>query len=263
MKQVNKILITLCFSILISTGFCSNVTISGNVESGSFQPNQIKNINLWFDGADEGSFQFREGTNYISQWNDKSGNNHHARAASEALQPLYVEGYLNGRNCVKYDYTDGLVTIDNCSQINDTPYEIFVVMITNNNNTTEGGYIVCGLNANYKELFYRIYEGYFITDWYALSIGYGEPLSVVSNNTWYILNSSYENPLAYHYINGSLVCKVTPGVVRETTNSQWVIGNGVHVGIEYYFAEVIIYNRKLTDIERTQVTNYLSNKWGI
>jgi hypothetical protein len=71
--------------------------------STAFSPASIPDLAVWFDANDTASLTV-DGSNKVSQWNDKSGNARHATQGAEANQPTLLTNQLNGRPGVRgYD----------------------------------------------------------------------------------------------------------------------------------------------------------------
>ena len=62
---------------------------------------------LWLDGADQSTITIATG---VSQWRDKSGNNRHVTQSATASQPAYQAATFNGRNCLRFDGSNDILT---------------------------------------------------------------------------------------------------------------------------------------------------------
>ncbi|MBI1325980.1 hypothetical protein GC170_22700, partial [bacterium] len=71
-----------------------------------FLPNMISGLALWLDAADDASITL-DGSNNISQWNDKSGNARHVTQATATERPAYLAGTdpnaINGKAVLSSD----------------------------------------------------------------------------------------------------------------------------------------------------------------
>lgn len=69
---------------------------------------------------------------------------------------------------------------------------------------------------------------------------------------------------SYFYVNGSLVGTAAgPGGLQSGWNLSGYEATGVSETCDGEVAEMLIYNRKLTDPERISVEGYLRTKWGL
>lgn len=64
----------------------------------NFTPKSISGLALWLDASDLGTIT-KDGSNYVSEWRDKSGNAKHFTQATGGAQPLW------GSNLVTFDGT--------------------------------------------------------------------------------------------------------------------------------------------------------------
>lgn len=58
------------------------------VNAELWTPAELGSLVLWLDAMDESTIT-KDGSNYVSQWGDKSGNNNHVYQETGNLQPLY------------------------------------------------------------------------------------------------------------------------------------------------------------------------------
>jgi len=216
---------------------------------------------LWLDAADDTTFSYSSGTS-VSQWRDKSGNNFHASQGTVASQPSRSTTQ-NSRKTVTFDGTNDTVTIPNFTC--NSEMSIFVVSNcgntlfieqTNDVNSSAAGFYIYGY-GNGMFLVKRNSTNCFLslTDW--LVGGF----SIASG-----VNSTGLDLLAYK--NGS---QQTPTYDGRTSLSNSYFTNTLYIGSRGAssiwssgpIAEIIIYNRKVTDTERKQIHTYLGQKWGI
>ena len=69
-------------------------------------PNNLSNVALWLDATD--SSTITQTSNAVSQWNDKSGNNHHASQSTSDRQPLVNTNSIGGKTAILFDGSDSL-----------------------------------------------------------------------------------------------------------------------------------------------------------
>ena len=216
---------------------------------------------LWLDAADDTTFSYSSGTS-VSQWRDESGSNFHASQATVGSQPSRST-FQNSRKTVTFDGTNDTVTIPNftCNS------EMSIFVVSNCGNTL---FIEQTNDINSYTAGFYIY-------------GYGEGMFFVKRNSTYSyssltnwlvggfniasgVNSTGLDLLAYK--NGS---QQTPTYDGRTSLSNSYFTNTLYIGSRGAssiwssgpIAEIIIYNRKVTDTERKQIHTYLGQKWGI
>jgi hypothetical protein len=74
---------------------------------GAFSVLTIPDLYAWYDASDVGSITIN-GSNEVSQWNDKSGNGFHLVQATTAAKPHSSTRTVNGLNVVDFDTGDVL-----------------------------------------------------------------------------------------------------------------------------------------------------------
>jgi len=68
----------------------------------SFSPTDIPGLALWLDASDAASITL-DGSNNVSQWNDKSGNARHVTQATVMNRPTPSTATLNGLTAIKFE----------------------------------------------------------------------------------------------------------------------------------------------------------------
>jgi hypothetical protein len=222
----------------------------------------VKNgLALWLDAADDATFSYSSGTS-VSQWRDKSGLNNHSSQATVGSQPSRST-FQNSRKTVNFDGTNDTVTIPNF--VSNSEMSIFVVSNCGNTlfiehsndvNSSATGFYIYG-QGNGMFLIRRNSTYYYLslTDWlvggYSIASGVnstGLDLLTYKNGTQQSFTNDGRSSLTNSYATNTLY------IGSRGANSLWSSGP---------IAEIIIYNRKVTDTERKQVHTYLGQKWGI
>ena len=100
---------------------------TGPILSPSLAPTGISNLALWLDASDSGTITL-DGSNNVSQWDDKSGENNHVTQATPGDRPLTGTRTLNGLNVLEYqDANHNLQSAALTGGDVDVPSTIFVV----------------------------------------------------------------------------------------------------------------------------------------
>ena len=87
-------------------------TVGGNntlVFSNFWTPSRLSSLGIWLDAAD--SSTVTTGTDGVSQWNDKSGNNRNAIQSTVASRAAYVQNGLNGNPSLQFDGTNDFYNV--------------------------------------------------------------------------------------------------------------------------------------------------------
>ncbi len=228
-------------------------TLAKTSTTPGFSPKDMTGLALWLDASAQGSIQTQTG---VSQWSDLSGNSRHFTQATTSRQPAYVQGVLNGKPVIQTTAASQqhLANTTNFS----TPNTVLYVsrqtggtnarMLTSTNDNWLMGYW-----SGYKQQAY--FNGWIY--------GPAAP-GTLSDTTWHLFSSTQSGAASSFYENGTaLVSGSTAGVTGP---------NGLQVGCyaaaasecsDGQFAEVIVFNRVLSDNERNRVEAYLNQKWGL
>lgn len=222
-------------------------------------PAEISGLVLWM--RPESLAGYAEGA-LVAQWNDESTSGNHAVVTTDGYKPKVRKSVVSGLDVVEFDGVDDrLVSPAPCFSGADPRTMIAVykgldgndyVCGQSNTSTTNASYMLLSHNTN------------------------GDPSLVLRSNTIttsFIYGASFKIGCADY--NGS-VCKIyrnnqlgnSQSVTLVTASSagfrlaNYYPGGAAEYG-DVQIAEIIVYNRCLTDTERNAVHEYLSNKYGI
>ena len=207
---------------------------------------------MWMDAADDTTFSYSSGTT-VSQWRDKSGFNYHMVPKSSGPTRSVS---LNSRKALAFttSQTIGNDTIN----LSSSPNTVFVV--TRLTGATNGRVLTCNLDSGGNNWLLGHHGGtsnaYYAEGWVYDSGGASTSFQIYMGD-W----SGSSTDLANFYINGT----------AYATNSTAASQGPNKLGINYYSiqtsaceaAEIIVFNRILTAVERRLINTYLGQKWGI
>lgn len=214
----------------------------------------------------------------VSQVSDKSGNGRHAVQATTANKPTYTaSGGVNNKaywtNTAAVSggkYLLAGVASDWTFLHNGSGFTVFVVQ---KNSATDAHYILGTQNGSGGNRGFGLVR--LSSTSTRLAIGDGSSQIVGSDftmtqNSWSklcVYGDTGTDPDYYVRLNGSATASVNETGTPSVTVSTYPLGIGVGGGGGYStdasFHEVIIYNRKLTDMEITQVEAYLNYVYGL
>jgi hypothetical protein len=236
----------------------------------------VKAPNLWLDASDENTiFSDYYCTKNIKInspvrcWQDKSGNNFHARQKTLNRTPQYVRHKITNKNVIKFN----LDHLDNQNFSAGDDFSIFAAVTTNKNNP--GSYpdrvifsnhynITLGTKGGEDSMKTAYGNGIRWTTFN--NNGHGSYSRLKTANKFYVLSSVLNNNINTPFLNGS--------IVDSTETKMSPFSNGFWLGQQQFFtgnvndwdgniAEIITYNRALTLKERLLTENYLGKKWGV
>lgn len=205
----------------------------------------------------------------VSQWLDLSGNNNHALQSEENRKPIYKTNIIKNKSIVRFDGTKSLLA-NNSNSLNITP-NITIIAVAKPNITDNGHrrILIKGHTA-WSEPYY------FYSLWsHSSYLGFGININgarkwaiynggITSNNV-YILSGRYDGARQQWYVNGSLIGSRNQSGNMSINNQPLRIGSTQASPGSTWFkgdiAEILIYNRALSDTERQEVESYLSEKW--
>lgn len=226
-----------------------------------FHPQRFYGLQLWLDASDASTIT-KDGSGFVSQWSDKSGNANHATQGTGSNQPLTGVTLQNAKNVIDFDGGDALALP---SGVYSLPYgsnTVFVVAKTS-------------LNTIQQRM---------INMTNAFSSDYGIEYSSTSGQLVFFNNPSGTgiNKTGVTKSNFNIICckrdatsvsiAINSGTASSNSNGLDVPGiNEASIGayqssslfLTGSIAEIIAYNRFLSAVEIKQVEVYLSEKWEI
>jgi hypothetical protein len=219
-------------------------------------------LRLHLDGALPATV-VRDGSNFVSQWNDKSGAQRNMVQATQANKPLFLATGLGGLGALQFDGTDDFMTFSDqtLAYIASRSFTVFYVASkpANANTWIFGGtatgtrtnFYAGNLTANtHRTGFYNDDQGSIVT---AAAAGTTEIYTIVydsSNNQRTIRRNRVEVSRA-----------VTSGSVASMTGQA--IGRYISSYGNFKIGEFLIYDRALQFAEQETVEKDLMSKWSI
>lgn len=221
---------------------------------------------LWYDGSDPNGTGIEPANNTtINTWADKSGNAYNATSTT-SNKSKFVSGVYQTKGSLLFNGTQSLpiqYAVSSPYALNTgEPLTIFLVMYS----TSSSAYLISGPQDGILNIGTR---GNVFINWFGNNYswaGTGFPSTTFqTTNIWTIASvlgsngsvSSHTNGIEQLPIQnlGSMVTTLRFGALSPDFQQDTIFSG--------YLAEIIIYNRQLTRIERRQIEKYLSNKWGI
>ena len=235
-------------------------------------PKQISNCIAWFDGNDSGTMTLS--SNIASAWADKSGNNNTLNSAqlsnlpAGGFSPLYTANAVNGLGSVYFDGSNDYMFVNSGMGLaSAVGYTSFIVLSPRYLNAQQ---VAVGLQTSSGT--YDFLAWWLSLDTFRIAFdggGNGQTNTTSRNDNRPIIHSIVRNGTSANaYLNN--LQYATNVTVASTVNSgvaRLGVGAGTYSNgtdpYKGYVCEIIIYNRALSTTERSQVQNYLSNKWRI
>jgi hypothetical protein len=235
------------------------VTVNG------LAPNNYTNLQVWLDANDTNTLALSGGT--VTTWVDKSG---HTNNASGGIAPVFATnstlsaaGVSPGR-VVRFNGTTTYLPV-NLGSISGSAFTIIVMEVASNKGAANS-YFIGNTGAATDQ---ALHTGYRTANDYTFA-QFGDDMDYIPTSftypqarLWVDKMDASKNKTIY--LNGTSVKTGTAtGFLSGNLSGTGHIGAGLNTAGSCYqgdLAEVIVYNRALTDAERNSVENYLLNKW--
>lgn len=229
--------------ILNKRGFFSAPTAA----TPAFSPTDIAGLKLWLK-ADAG---VTESGGSVTSWADQSGNGNNATATdtptlSTVSGKTFVDfagGYFTGNELI----TSPFATIMCVARFSSTrDISVIFQQFSDVDNLT----FYRGFNLDTG---FRIYNGSDLSS-----------SSLTNNDQTYLFGVTVNNDTGTLYLNSSQDASDYCGEITPAGNyllGRW--GGGGTTTVEMQMAEIVVYDRVLTNSERIQVEEYLNTKYAI
>lgn len=247
----------------IGAGNIGAAGLSGNLDTTPVLPFRT-DLQLWLDANDLGTITTDESGN-VSQWEDKSGIGNNATQGTASRQPDSGTNSLNNRNVITFDGGDDFLSGPSLG-IAGADVRTFIVVIDDADTGAGTQYVVdvgtgVGTRARYGCTFPL--DGSNLVGSNYGSESFNSTAAISANAT--IIMWSYDGTDNYINVNGDSVDPDT--VDLNTSNLAYMIASRFNGSpFQTYggnIAEVLVYERFLSNSEKNQVGNYLEEKWGV
>ncbi len=207
--------------------------------------------------------------NRVTQWQDQSGEGHHAIQGNTNMQPVWVSNVLNGQAALHFDGIPSASTGDYLQGADDltltnglTSFMVFSKVYRGNYEEVPGFVGVPG-NYNAARAFYFRFEQEAFSGW---GNDYFSGFSAPANTTriWTERLNEAKTQVDFFDTDGT-----TNFSSSKVTGNLIAPGAGYYIGglgaetrnFEGYIAEVIYYKGSLNETDRQLVSNYLKQKY--
>ena len=225
----------------------------------TFAPSSIGGLVLWLDAGQLGALG--DGA-AVANWPDASGQRHDARQAAGGARPTYRRAAFNGHSALRFDGADDRLDVD---ALVAGPQKRTVVIVSRADAIGRGAMVDLGNTA-------RAGGGFAITPEYAARTGSGERVwkesaSRAAPSVAVVRLNGTSTAYLAAWVDGRRLAVARSTAARVETAGPTMIGasslaagGGAFAGD---IAEVLVYNRGLTEGERVRLLIYLGAKYGI
>jgi hypothetical protein len=212
---------------------------------------------LWLDAQDPSTIT--SSSNLVSLWIDKSNRKNNAVQVTTINQPSINVNTISGLPAISFNGLNSVLT-GNLAGFSGQPYSIFTV--GQRRSSAAFNYFFSSsstaVNLGWRTdnlIYHQIFAGAINTISQTISPTYTTPTPTILAGT----QSSTTRKL---YVN-SITSAVTDTLANDNAAAtQFSLGFfNVYASID--LGEIIIFNRVLSDEERTKIIRYLSKRWGI
>jgi prepilin-type N-terminal cleavage/methylation domain-containing protein len=240
----------------------------------------IGNIAMWLESTSEKSFIASEkvntalgSTGTISTWydiNPQSTSLNNATQGTANNKPRYLVNGINGLPAINFDGGTDFLNFNGAPLTNNN-YTLFIV------EQRRSGGVIYFIGGTGNSANTRLHLGYessttpsfrqYANDYDATNaVAAYSGLKPLIHTFWF--NSSYTSDAKQYYVNSVYKTLSAAGSTVETQGLTSYPGATIgQKGDGWFFngdiGEIIMFNKALTNSERTNIENYLISKWGI
>lgn len=240
------------------------------------QPSAIAGLQLWLDAADvtaaTGANPASGST--VATWKDKSGTGHNAVVLNGQSAAQFISNEINGNPVMRFtrnSQTSGCVYQVQGLDIRATTTPAVTIFTVYKQGTRSGDQGLWGDdNGDWDRFYFSSWSGYAGADNGGASLGPTNPAAIVIGagvpDITRLLTAVYDysvNNGSAIYFNGQVLTRFTDNTSATNAQSSFYIGfDGDDNCYNGDVAEVMVYNRRLTECEIQQVNKYLGQKYG-
>jgi hypothetical protein len=227
--------------------------------------------NLWLDAKDSSTISVRNdgSDDYVTQWNDKSGNGNHMAQSTASNQPKYTGTTTKG---VEFDGTDDALIHSYAASLNPATLSVFVVIdvddsasgyrspITSRGDNDGNGTVDAGWNIykhnNYYESWTRVGNKWYTDTW-------------SQTTTDKVMLGWTESATRTMYFNGTQTDSQSSKMTQNTVGPCYVGAGATEAYPPQYFFfkglihEIILVSGVVSTDTRQRIEGYLAWKWGL
>jgi glucosylceramidase len=238
----------------------SNDQLIATLAISNSTPASVTNCQLWLDANDLSTVTLSNGL--VTTWADKSGNSDNAMAGTAPT--IATNANLSGAGrVVRFNGSNAYLNVS-LSVLTGQPYTI-IAMEVDGNKSGQNSYFIGNTGGSTDQ---ALHMGYYNNTTFRLG-QWADDLSyngVYTSTTTPRLWSGKLDTTAgrFLYLDGSQVATLGSTNTVSGALASGHIGAAFDTSGSFYegdLAEIAVYNRALSDAERTSVENYFEDKW--
>jgi hypothetical protein len=231
----------------------------------SFDPNSITGLTLWLDASDTATIT-KDGSNVVSQWNDKSVTGRNMSQGTAIFRPTYTANVLNSKAGITFDGINDYLTSSTTTNI--TNCSIFTVMKFVADDGSQdapiaigrGGTPLLGMRGLYRDP-----SNDFV--WF-LNWGQSQTSALNWDTGNYHVFGAVQSGRSLRILRDASVNSYTlPSTPANDTVNIWVVGAADFASTISAFSnavicEILFYSNALSTDNENKVKTYLKAKWA-
>ena len=242
------------YTILPLAAF-AGLALTGSAQAALWSPADITTA-LWFDASDASTIHTDDAAEFVSQWDDKSGNNNHATQDTESDQPQTGSSTIGGLNVTTFDGSNDYLTVQPFSSAQ--PHTVFFVAETTGSSGRQ--YVFDGANDNGDRNLVALRSSGTVQFWAEKWADSG-----VSTPTAPLIGAA-----AFNTSSSEIAIDGTNTTAHDV--GSFTMTDGMNLGTNYLeggdwlegdIAEFIIVSGAPDTDTRLTVEGYLAHKWGL
>lgn len=234
-------------------------------------PRTIPGLVGWMDAADTSTTNITSSGGLVSQIANKANSQIPFVQGIGSNQPTTGTRTINGRNTLDFDGANSFLTANGIAAYltgSDKPFSAFSVCLCDTPTTgLQNSIWAMGYSANSTPFQSQVYQNSQNITNRRDDAGVIAPsgATYISGNN--VNAAIFTGTTISSYTNAATNYSGTSQDVGALTLDRFAVGATIRSSNTHFFdgiiGEFILYNRALTTTERTQIMDYLSNKWGV
>lgn len=199
----------------------------------------------------------------VSQWQDQSGNGNHVRQDTTTNQPTWVSGAINAQPVVRFSAASSTrLTVANNASLHPASGKSSMIAVVKRTSGSGISWVLCKYVTSNPTGYGLYLNGATANSWINNS---SDATSALTLGTYGVVEGIYDQSYNKVYVNGGTPGSVAYSVAIASNSNPLSIGadsSGTNP-LDGDIAEVLLYNRALSDAERQKVEVYLYDRYGI
>jgi hypothetical protein len=229
-----------------------------------FSPSRIGSLQLWLDSSDFATIT-KDGSNLVSQWNDKSTGGFNAVQGTGAAQPTWSVAAINSKDAITFDGASSTMAISGFTSIVSrlVNFTIIAAFKSNDNTLNTKALFASTLSTSDRIFFGRNNNRNLVCAVYDGSVYTAKNVAFTDTTSSHVMVMTNASGTINQYVDGV----ISSGTSEVPLTSSMV---GTRVGSSttpsFYWngqeMEILLYSRVIETDERQAVEKYLKEKWG-